>query len=489
MLFRSCAECNREKANLIPFEKWGNDEKRWKRIVELAETSNMPVVKKKRLLAEKVPKEEWNSRALNDTRYVMKFMSQYIKSNLQFSDDATGKRRVLLPTGFITSYLRRMYHLGQKDRELNNCHHAVDACIIASVSQGQIKKFAEYAKWRELGAKYQTVLWIDDNGETHQKTKKEYEEMKYELLPWERFDDEVRIRSGMSYDVSKVEKLKDFQDKFRNFPAYDKEFISTIHPMFVSRMPKRSARGQAHKETIRSPKITDDKKRLMRKRLADCDIKDIENSILPVSDNILYKQLVGLWNAKGKAAFKEAIYKNDKTVDKNGNPISPVTTIKVYSVEPSGIMINKGTQFVNNGNTICLNIYKRKEKYFCAPVYVHALNSKKVEILPTPTGRGKDKKVDFDTIRDKNGRIFATKENGFEFVMSVYPNDYMRFYYDDHITEGYYVKYGITGGTISLVEHNNPSKADLDMIHCSVGTATNIRKLNISILGDNYVEE
>lgn len=484
-----CAECNREKTSLTPFEKWGSDEEKWQRIVGLVNASNMPYPKKRRLLAEKVSKEEWNIRALNDTRYVMKFMSQYIKTNLKFSDESKGKQKVILPTGFITNYLRKMYHLGAKDRELNNCHHAVDACIIATASQGQIKKFAEYAKYRELGAKYHTAIWYDDNGEAHQKTQKEYEEMKHELLPWERFDDEVRIRSGMSCDASKVEKLSDFRGKFRDFSTYDEEFLLKIHPLFVSRMPKRSARGKVHKETIRSPKMTDDKRRLTRKRLSECTISDIEKSVLPVSDKALYEQLVSLWSEKGKDAFKGPVYKNGKTVDKNGNPISPVSTIKVYSVEPSGILINHGTQFANNGDTVCLNIYSRGGRFFAAPVYVHILHSDKIEILPTPKGRSATEKADFDAIRSEDGKIFATKENGFEFVMSVFPNDYIRLYYGDKTVEGYYVKYGVSGGALSLIEHNSTSKADSDMIHCSVGSAVNIKKLNISVLGDNYVEE
>lgn len=69
-----CSECNKEKSNLTPFEKWGSDKARWDKICELVSASNMPPQKKKRVLAEKAPKEEWNIRALNDTRYIMKFM-------------------------------------------------------------------------------------------------------------------------------------------------------------------------------------------------------------------------------------------------------------------------------------------------------------------------------------------------------------------------------------------------------------------------------
>lgn len=482
-----CPTCNQDKLNRTPFEKWGNDPARWSKIQELAESFNIPFAKKKRILAEKIPKEEWASHALNDTRYIMRFISQYIKSNLKFSDESKGKQKVVLPTGFITSYLRKMYHLGDKDRELNNCHHAVDACIIASVNQAQIKKFAEYNKWKELGAKYHTAIWYDENGEPHQKTKVEYEAMKEELLPWERFDEEVRKRSGATYDSGKIEKLSDFRDKFRDFASYDADFLNQIHPLFVSRMPKRSTKGQAHKETIRSPKFKDGGRRLTRKKLSDCTLVDIQNSVLPESDKMLYDQLCELYARNGKDAFKKPIYKNNQSVDKNGKPIAPVRTIKVYSTEPSGILVNHNTQFVNNGSTVCLNIYKRNNKFFCAPVYVHALKNQ-VEILPTPLGRSAAEKADLQKLYTKDGKIFATPENGFELVMSVFPNDYIRLVYENKTVEGYYVKYGITGGTLSLINHNDASKKDDTIIRCSVGKAVAIYKLNISVLGDNYTE-
>lgn len=483
-----CSECNREKSQCTPYEKWGSDAKRWGEIEERVEASNMPLPKKKRVLSEKIPKEEWNSRALNDTRYIMKFIGQYIKRNLKFSGDGDGKQKVFLPTGFITNYLRKMYHLGEKDRELNNCHHAVDACVIASVTQGQIQKFAQYSKYRELGARYQTVISYDDNGGVHQVTKKEYEEMKYELLPWDRFDEEVKKRTGATYDSGKIEPLDEFRDKFRDFDTYDEDFINKIHPLFVSRMPKRGTGGQTNKETIRSPRVTDDGKRLIRKRLSDCTLDDIENSVLPESDQALYIQLQELWAEKGKDAFKEPVWKNDKRIDKNGRPIDPVSTIKVYTKDPetSGFKINNGTQFVNNGKTVCLNIYKRNGKFFAAPVYKHMLGKENIPILPSPKGSSKIEKAEYESLKSEDGLIYASKKNGFEFVNSIYPNDYVRFVYKDKVTEGYYCKYGITSGQINLLPHNQASKDSY--VSCSVGGIIDVNVMNVSVLGDNYKE-
>lgn len=451
-----CAACNQEKKNLTPFEKWGNDDNRWKTISDLAQGTNINFKKRDRILAQKPPKEEWNKRALNDTRYIMKFMAQYIRKNLEFNKEYEAKQRVILPTGSITSYLRKMYHLGRKDRELNNCHHAVDACVIATVSQGQIQKFAKWNQAKELGARYSAAIeGFDENGNPIFITRKEYDEMTAELLPWKNFDKEVEIRSGMNYDKSAIENLDDFRDKFRDFETYDEEFLQKIHPLFVSRMPKRSAKGAAHHDTIRSPKKTDDDRRLTRKRIQDITLYDLENSIIKESDKVLYNQLKQLLEEKGKEAFKEPVYKNGKTVDKNGNPISPVTTIKVYSKQPSGILINKGTQFVKNGDITCLDVYmnSKTNKYIFNPIYVHSVRNKK-RALP------------------------------YHFITSIYPNDYIRLYFKDSIIEGYYNSYDIDGNRIRLIQHNSADKKN--GIRKGLGSIKKFEFIHISVLGDNY---
>lgn len=493
-----CAKCNQEKRDRTPFEAWGNS-KQWDTIITLARNCKIPDKKRERLLCKKPVNEEWNVRALNDTRYITRFMTHYIKDNLKFSEESKGKQKVIAPTGFITTYLRKMYGIGGKDRELNNCHHAVDACIIATISQGQIKKIAEWNKYKELGAKYHAVISYD-NGEARQTTVAEYENMRDMLPPWEDFAKEVRIRSGLSYDESKMEKLTDFRDKFRAFKSYDEEFLQRIHPLFVSRMAKHSIKGQAHEETLRSPKVKEGDLRLTRRRLDKKAAQDylknkkknwLEDSVLLESDLALYKQLKALLEERGEAAFDEPVYKKDKKVDKNGNTISPVRTVKVYEKKPdtSGVYLNNMKQFADNGKTVCLNIYRRRSpngscKYFAAPLYVHSLNKKSIPILPTPKGTNKAEKQDLDTIRENNGRIMAISENGFELVAQVYPNDYIKISYHDRTIEGYYAKYGVATGNICLLQHNQPKK-DV-YINCSLGQAVDINVFSVSILGDNY---
>lgn len=446
-----CSKCNQEKKDATPYEKWHSNETRWQGIKDRANVEKIPYQKRSRILAEKLPKEEWNKRALNDTRYIMKFMQRYIKDNLKFSNESSGKQKVILPTGFITNYLRKMYKLGDKDRDLNNCHHAVDACIVASISQNLIKKISLWNKYKELGAKYTSQIeYFEEDGTPHIITKREYDELREDLLPWPNFDKEVRIRSGMTYESGKIEKLSDFRDKFRDFDTYDADFLAKIHPLFVSRMPKRNTSGQAHKETIRSPKKTDNNCRLTRKSIRDITQADLNNSIIRESDKALYDQLSKLISEKGKDAFAEPVYKNNKKFDKNGKPISPVSTIKVYSKESSGILINHGTQFVNNGDQICLNVFKDNNKYIFKPVYAHSLKEL----------NGKDK------------------------LFSIFPNDYIRITLKNETIEGYYATYDINTNRAELVSHNSSDKKA--KIRKGLGSTKSIELLPISILGDNY---
>ncbi len=53
------------------------------------------------------------------------------------------------------------------------------------------------------------------------------------------------------------------------------------------------------------------------------------------------------------------------------------------------------------------------------------------------------------------------------------------------LMEGYYVKYGIAGGKITLMPHNCPDKTGA-LPTCCLGKAINIKTLPISVLGDNY---
>ena len=274
----------------------------------------------------------------------------------------------------------------------------------------------------------------------------------------------------------------------RGFHNQDDEFLNAIHPIFVSRMPKRGGTGQANKETVRSPKTRDNDgvNRTVRMRLADVKLKDLENSATRDSDPELYEQLKERLLANDddpKKAFVEPIYKSNKKVDKNGNPISPVSTIKVYANNPdnSGFYINDGKAYVNNGSMVRLDVYKRvndkgKTEHFFVPVYAHQIKRGHPEYKPTkilPEPKKGPREID----------------DSFEFVCSLYPNDYVvcRFVNETGCAtfkECYYAKYDIANAVISGVQQTQSSKDKLYKI--SPRSATKICRPDIDVLGDNY---
>ena len=490
-------EENRQKGNLTPFEAWGANESRWANFEARINSMNLPFRKKERLLAKVPPKEDWNSRALNDTRYISKFLSQYLRKNLKFAkiENENPAQRVIVPNGSITSYLRRIWRVGSKDREENNLHHATDACIIAAIDQSVIQKISRLNKYFEL-FKYSAEDEVIDKITGEISSRADFEQTFEDIEPWRDFGKEVRKRTAH------YESPMELRNELIGLENYDEEFRNKTTPIFVSRMPKRSGNGSINKETIRSPKIVEgyvDSKgkpaiaRKQRVRLTSVDLKTLYDSPVRETDPALYEILkarLDEFDNKPEKAFGDPsnpVYKPTK----NGSLGNIVRSIKVYDTQnsKSGFLINEGKSFVNNGDTIRLDVFKRKNykgefEYYFSPIYAHLLNAKKVEILPTPNGRSAAEKADFNKIRDENGKIFATEENGFVKQFSLYPNDYVRIYAKNKIVEGYYVKYNIANGSISLIGHDKADKKNIDGV--SGGTITSIERYDISVLGDNY---
>ena len=515
---------NQEKRNQTPFEAWGSDEKRWQSFVARVESNPKIFAKKRaRLLAKTPPKEDWNVRALNDTRYITRFLANYFKQNLKFADHTDGKKVVYTPTGNITSYLRHVWHIGKKDRS-KNLHHAVDAVITALVTDEVVRQCALMNKMIELGAKYKTkginladyqngMLAATDpvTGEVVDLAK--YEEVRESVLPWPNFDHEVRFRttplacfitedkedkkkseSGQLSEEAKthlqnasVNTLAEWRDQFREiYKDQDEEFRGSIHPIFVSRMPKRKGTGSLHDDTIRSPKgiLIDEKTGIVsanpnrssfiRKRLQDVKIADLEKSILKQSDKLLYQQLENLLEANGddpKKAFKEPVYKNNVKFDKNGHPLSPVTTIKINDDKSvkSGISLNHGTQFVNNGSMVRLDVYQKdikgEKKLFYVPIYTHQVRKGSNRILPTTCG--------YDFVDETFKKLF-----------SLYPNDYLIMKKGDELLQGYYIGFDTDSARISYVSNLLSGNSVFNRV--TGRSLTELYRLDISVLGDNY---
>lgn len=508
-------EENQKKGNQTLFEYFGADEKRWKEFVARVESiyktrdvktsdkatnainykyNGYAMKKKQNLLLQDYKNDSWNVRALNDTRYITRFIQNYLRQNVDFAEGEE-KQRVIAPNGTTTAYLRKRWGLA-KDRAEDVLHHAKDAAVVAAIDQKIVMQANLYAKHHEIKALLAATKTMEEKtdkltGEiTDEDEFDKAQRRKAAILvlsskhfpqPWDNFGKEVMKRT-LNTDIATL------QNELRGLENYDDEFRLSIKPIFVSRMPRRKATAQAHKETIRSPKVKDGDQRTVRIPLNKLTLDTLEKSVLVESDRVLFNQLKDLldktatYDKKGKRtdhpdkAFAESVYKNDKKIDKNGKKLSPVSTIKVYSTQPSGFYINNGKAFVNNGSMVRLDVYQKPNKkgkieHFFVPVYAHQVGKNKptpTKILPAPKG-------------------FTDVDETFTKVCSLYPNDYvMCKFSENRVEEGYYVMYGIAVGQMVLLPHEVSGKDQKTMRSISPRSAASIERYDISVLGDNY---
>ena len=512
-------EENQKKADRTPFEYFGTDEQRWEKFVALVETTyktrdvktsdkatnainykynGYAMKKKQNLLLQDYKNDSWNVRALNDTRYITRFIQNYLRQNVDFAEGEE-KQRIIAPNGTTTAYLRKRWGLA-KDRTEDVLHHAKDAAVVAAIDQKIVYQANLFSKEQEMRLYLDNAKTIDEkrqillrstdentgeitNETTFTQAQKDLAQAEYFKLrsdtetknrfpaPWPDFSKEVMKRT-LNTDIATL------QNELRGLDKYDEEFRLSIKPIFVSRMPRRKATAQAHKETVRSPKVKDGDQRTVRMPLNKIKRKDVENSVLKESDKWLYDKLLEKLDTHGdhpEKAFAEPIYKNDKKFDKNGNQLSPVSTIKVYSTQPSGFYINKGKAFVNNGSMVRLDVYQKPNKkgkieHFFVPVYAHQVGKNKptpTKILPAPKG-------------------FTDIDETFVKVCSLYPNDYIRIYLKNEIREGYYVKYNVANGAMQLLPNYAPGKNQNTFVQVYGKNAQAIERYDISILGDSY---
>ena len=164
-------EENQKKADRTPFEYFGADEKRWKEFAARVESiyktrdvktsdkatnainykyNGYAMKKKQNLLLQDYKNDSWNVRALNDTRYITRFIQNYLRQNVDFAEGEE-KQRFIAPNGTTTAYLRKRWGLA-KDRAEDVLHHAKDAAVVAAIDQKIVMQANLYAKRHEIKA-------------------------------------------------------------------------------------------------------------------------------------------------------------------------------------------------------------------------------------------------------------------------------------------------------------------------------------------------
>jgi CRISPR-associated endonuclease Csn1 len=206
-------EANQNKRDRIPFEwfeaTYGRDSQQWIDFARRVEKMyGVPYPKRKNLMRKSwtdEDKEKFMSRNLNDTRYAARHIADYLRKYFDFSkskrDDIKEISRIQLRGGGVTAFLRHVWGLN-KDREVNDLHHALDALVVACSTYGHVYLASNLAKQIE--------------------------------------------RSGKNW-------YKHFaRDKFKPWKTIREDIDGVVKKVFVSRMPRHKVTAEAHKDTIAS---------------------------------------------------------------------------------------------------------------------------------------------------------------------------------------------------------------------------------------------
>lgn len=370
---------NRQKGNRLPLQYLQG--KRRDDFIVYTKANVKNFRKRQNLLKERLSEEDgkgYIQRNLQDTQYIAAFMLNYIRNHLAFADcSGAGKRRVVAVNGAVTAFLRKRWGLS-KVRADGDLHHAVDAAVIACTTQGMIKRVSDFCK----------------RAETTAVRNEHFPE------PWPHFRDELtqRLSACPQEDLMKI-----------NPVYYATVDISSIQPVFVSRMPRHKVTGAAHEDTIRSQ--VNEKYTAVRKSITELSLdKDgkIKDYFKPSSDTLLYEALkkrLTEFGGNAKKAFAEPFYKPRA----DGTPGAQVRKVKVVAKMSNTIPVRSGGGVAKGGDMIRIDVYYVPgDGYYWVPIYVADTVK---ETLPNKA-----------VVRDKTMEEWKEMKED-DFLFSLYSND------------------------------------------------------------------
>lgn len=385
---------NRQKGNRLPMQYLSEDKK--DAFYLWVDNSNLRNRKKKNLLKETLTDDDlsgFKKRNLQDTQYISRFLLNYLKKYLQLAPNSKDRKNTIVAVnGAATAYVRKRWGIS-KIRENGDVHHAVDAVVIACITQAMIKRISEYSKYHENEH-------IDNNGEYFDIDKRTGEMINRFPMHYPYFRQELEILCSNNPSRYLLES-----------PLPNYSLGEDVQPIFVSRMPKRKITGAAHKDTIRKPYEIDGKNCAVSKvALTSLKLKDgeIENYFNPSSDILLYNALLERlkqFNGDAKAAFEEKFYKPKS--DESKGPL--VKKVKIIEKSTLTVPVHNGTAIADNDSMVRTDVFfVEGEGYYLVPIYVADTVKKE---MPNKAIVANKTYEQWKAMSDEN------------FLFSLYPND------------------------------------------------------------------
>lgn len=242
LVFKSA---NQNKRNQTPYEAFGGDSEKWSRI--MSSIAKLPKPKKNRIANKNFADKEsgFIARNIVDTSYIATLTASYTDAFIEFlplaeSEDTTlgrgekgSKKHISVVSGSLTATMRHYWGLDSllngeseiKDRS-NHLHHALDAIIIAYTNDKIIKAFSDFKKTQEQN--------------TARLIAKEISSAEYKTS--RRFFAPANFANNEAF-------RQNIKGKIFGELGENGELSGGI---FVSKPPRKRARGALHKETFSS---------------------------------------------------------------------------------------------------------------------------------------------------------------------------------------------------------------------------------------------
>ena len=445
------SKANRDKGNKTPYEylNGASSSPQWHEYKVRVETHKaFRQAKRNRLLRvdfDESAEKEFRERNLNDTRYIARYLQEFLKTYLAFAP-SDNKVKVQTRNGAVTSFLRAHWGL-LKVRGDGDLHHALDATIVACTTPGFVKRVSDYSRKKEL--------WASDikmgDGRVNQNI----------------IDTNTGEVTATNYQKKEA---RDFPLPWENFRADVKDALLDV---FVSRAPTRKATGGVHDETIRSTKRLHQEKPVTtsKTKLRNLTLASLEN--LPEKETrnaYLYAALKNRIETGGKEPFAKPFY-----LGKNGEESSDafgrlIKGVKLERTTNTGVLVRGG--LAGNGDMLRVDVFTKLGKFYLVPIY---LADRVRDVMP-------NKAIRAATLEEDWPEMDAT----YQFAFSLCNNDLILISdkkgEQGSFIHGYYKGTDRANGNISIEAHDRSwSKTGVGVQN--IGT---FKKLQVNPLGEVF---
>jgi CRISPR-associated endonuclease Csn1 len=424
---------NQAKRGRTPFEWFDAEGLDWPLFAERVERCKEMKGRKKggfylRKNAAEV-EERFRNRNLGDTRYATRLLLDMLAR--MYPKD--GKRHVLARPGALTAKLRRAWGVEdlKKDAAGNRLeddrHHALDAIVVAAVSEATLQALTRAAQEAE------------------------------------------RRGEGRGFDFALV---------CPPAAGFREAVQAVLKGVFVSRAERRRARGEAHAATIKQVREVDgaqvvfERKAVEKLTLADLDNIPVPEPYGKIGDPAkLRNEMVAdlrRWIEAGKP-------KDDLPRSPKGDVIRKV---RVANRDKVAVEVRGGT--ADRGDMARVDVFAKADKrgrrrYFLVPVYPHQIADWKT--FPRPPDRAV---IAYEAEKD-----WTQIDGSYQFLFSLHANSLVEAAKaDGEVILGYFKGLHRGTGAIALAPHENPRQ-----IRGGIGAKTLMRFRKLAVDRFGYTSE